>query len=79
MTSDIYTRDVRALWKQATEAGAKVVMELDDQFWGERYGQLRDPFGHIWSLSQQVPMSQAEKDRKQKEAMAMFGPGDGPG
>ena len=31
-------------------AGASVVIELADQFWGDRYGQLKDPFGHIWSI-----------------------------
>jgi PhnB protein len=43
--------DVDATWKQATEAGAEVTMPLADQFWGDRYGQLRDPFGHQWSLA----------------------------
>jgi PhnB protein len=75
----LYSKDVRALWQKATKAGAKVVMPLADQFWGERYGQLQDPFGHVWSLSQQVAMSAAEKDRLQKEAMAMFASREAPG
>jgi PhnB protein len=33
-------------------AGAEVTMPLADQFWGDRYGQLRDPFGHKWSIGQ---------------------------
>jgi PhnB protein len=37
-------------WKRAVEAGASIVMPLDDQFWGDRYGQLADPFGHKWSI-----------------------------
>jgi PhnB protein len=41
-------------WKKAVEAGAEVMTPLADQFWGERYGQLRDPFGHKWSISQTV-------------------------
>ncbi len=42
--------DADAWWNRATEAGATVVMELADQFWGDRYGQIRDPFGHVWSI-----------------------------
>lgn len=43
--------DVDAVWQQAVDAGATVVMPLEDQFWGSRYGQVRDPFGHVWSLA----------------------------
>ncbi|QVQ54632.1 VOC family protein [Spiractinospora alimapuensis] len=43
--------DVDAAWQRALDAGAKVTMPLEDQFWGERYGQLVDPFGHVWSLA----------------------------
>jgi PhnB protein len=46
-------------WNRALEAGADVVLELADQFWGDRYGQIRDPFGHIWSIG--AP-SQAPQD-----------------
>ena len=42
--------DADAIWAKAVEAGAEVTMELADQFWGDRYGQLRDPFGHRWSI-----------------------------
>ena len=42
--------DVDAWWRRAVEAGAEVVMPLAKQFWGDRYGQLRDPFGVTWSL-----------------------------
>src|SRR5437667_250875 len=44
----------------------------------ERYGQLTDPFGHHWSLSEQIKMSKAERDEKQKQAMAMFSQGQHP-
>lgn len=43
--------DVDATWQRAVAAGATVVMPLEDQFWGDRYGQLADPFGHVWSLA----------------------------
>ncbi|TCL75528.1 VOC family protein [Rhizobium sp. BK251] len=42
--------DIDAWWKRAVEAGAEVVMPLDVMFWGDRYGQLRDPFGVIWAM-----------------------------
>jgi len=78
-TLHIYTKDVDSMWAKAVAAGAKVDMPLDDTFWGERYGQLIDPFGHRWSLSMQVKMSKEEKAAKQKEAMAMMAAGEHPG
>ena len=48
------TENVEALWKRAIEAGAEVVQPLQDQFWGDRYGQIRDPFGYRWGLAQHV-------------------------
>ena len=75
----VYTKDVDKLWNQALAAGAKVSTPLDDMFWGERYGQLVDPFGHRWTLSMRIPMSRAEREAKQKAAMAMFAGGEHPG
>ena len=37
-------------WDRAVSAGATIAMPLADQFWGDRYGQLKDPFGHSWSI-----------------------------
>jgi PhnB protein len=74
----VYAKNVDRLWQQAVDAGAKVTMPLDNMFWGERYGQLNDPFGHRWSLSQVIKMSKAERDEKQKQAMAMFSQGQHP-
>jgi len=48
------TENVEALWKRAIEAGAEIVQPLQDQFWGDRYGQIRDPFGYRWGLAQHV-------------------------
>jgi PhnB protein len=50
----LWSTDVDAAWQRAIAAGAEVVMPLANQFWGDRYGQLRDPFGHKWSLAQHV-------------------------
>ena len=78
-TMHVYTKNVDKLWQQAVDAGAKVSMPLDNQFWGERYGKLKDPFGHNWALSQRVPMTKAEMKEKQELAMAMFSQGQNPG
>jgi len=42
--------DADAVWERATSAGAQVRSPLADQFWGDRYGQVTDPFGHCWSI-----------------------------
>ncbi len=42
--------DADTAWEQAVNAGAEVCMPLENQFWGMRYGQLKDPFGHLWSI-----------------------------
>ena len=50
----IDTDDADALWTRAVEAGAQVHHELADQFWGERHGQLVDPFGHRWNIARHL-------------------------
>jgi hypothetical protein len=55
-----------------------VDMQLDDMFWGERHGQLTDPFGYAWSLSMRIQMSPKEMERKRQEAMKMFEQGHHP-
>lgn len=47
----LYVDDADAVFAQAVAAGAKTVMPLADMFWGDRYGQLDDPFGHRWSIA----------------------------
>ncbi|MEC7290069.1 MAG: VOC family protein [Pseudomonadota bacterium] len=42
--------DADAWWARAVDAGAEVTMPLADQFWGDRYGHLKDPFGYTWSI-----------------------------
>ena len=46
------TPDADALWARAVEAGASVARELADAFWGERHGQLTDPYGRRWNIGQ---------------------------
>ena len=48
------TPDVDTLWQRAIEAGAEVFHPLQDAFWGDRQGQLTDPFGHRWGLAQHI-------------------------
>jgi PhnB protein len=50
----INTDDADALWAQALAAGAEARHELADAFWGERHGQLTDPFGHRWNIAQKL-------------------------
>jgi uncharacterized glyoxalase superfamily protein PhnB len=51
VTIHLMVEDVDAAFAQAVLAGAEVVMPVAEQFWGDRYGVLRDPFGHLWSLA----------------------------
>jgi PhnB protein len=54
VTIHLTVPDVDAAFQRALDAGATVVVPLDDQFWGDRYGMVEDPFGHHWSLGQPV-------------------------
>jgi PhnB protein len=67
--------DVDAAWNRAIEGGASVLRPLADTFWGEREGQIVDPFGHRWGLSQHVrDVPLAEMSRAAAE---VFGGGAG--
>lgn len=49
---------------RAVGAGATVEMPLEDQFWGDRFGVIKDPFGHLWSLGQPVKIVNPEDLKK---------------
>ena len=51
VTLHLYVDDVDTVFQAAVDAGAEVVMPLEDCFWGDRYGILKDPFGHRWSVA----------------------------
>jgi PhnB protein len=56
--------NVDDVWSRAVEAGAEIRQPLGDVFWGERYGQITDPFGHRWGLAQHlrdVPREELER------------------
>ncbi len=73
VTLNLYRDNIDQLFNQAVSAGATVVMPLTDQFWGDRYGQLKDPFGHSWALGQHLEdVSPAELERRGREAMAQM-------
>ena len=64
VTLHLYVDDVDAFVARAVKAGAKVTMPVADQFWGDRYGKLEDPFGHHWSVAthvRDVSMEDAQK------------------
>lgn len=64
VTVHLTVNDVDAKFQQAVDAGATVVMPLEDMFWGDRYGEVLDPFGHRWSLGQPTrEVSQEELDK----------------
>ncbi len=69
VTLALQLEDVQPFWDRAVEAGATVTMPLADQFWGARYGQVIDPFGHKWSMSQTLrTLSEDEIREAAKEA-----------
>jgi PhnB protein len=67
----MYVEDVDATVKQAVDEGATVTMEVADQFWGDRFGSITDPFGHVWSIATHVEdVPPEEMAERAKEAMA---------
>jgi len=70
----MYVEDVDAVVKQAVGAGATVTMEVADQFWGDRFGSVKDPFGHLWSIATHVedvpPEEMAERAKAAMAAMS---------
>jgi PhnB protein len=50
----VETDDADAAWTRAVAAGATVLQPLADMFWGDRHGQLEDPFGHRWNIAQHL-------------------------
>jgi PhnB protein len=67
----IATDDADALWQRALNAGAVVFHPLADAFWGERHGQIIDPFGHRWGISQHL--RDVPPDELAREAAKAFG------
>jgi PhnB protein len=60
----LYTENVDDMYNRAVEAGSKATMPLQDQFWGDRYGKIVDPFGHSWGLAQHIEDVSPEEMRR---------------
>jgi PhnB protein len=75
VTIHLYVTDADAAFKRAVDAGATVKMPILDMFWGDRYGQVTDPFGHVWSIAtHKRDLSPQEVQKAGAEAMAKMGP-----
>ena len=70
----MYVDDVDAVFDQAVSEGATVSAEVADQFWGDRFGTLTDPYGHHWSIATHIEdLTPEELGERAKEAMATAG------
>ena len=70
----MYVEDVDSVVQRAVESGATVTMEIADQFWGDRFGSITDPFGHSWSIATHVEdVPPEEMAERAKAAMAEMG------
>ena len=66
ITLHLQVPDADAAWNKATGAGAEVRFPMADQFWGDRYGQVKDPFGFTWSIG--APVKQAQPQSAEQPA-----------
>jgi PhnB protein len=66
--------DADAAWERALAAGATEFHALEDAFWGERHGQILDPFGHRWGIAQKL--EDLSPEEVQRRATALFGGGN---
>jgi PhnB protein len=70
----VYVPDVDALWEKAVAAGCTVTMPLGDQFWGDRYGHVRDPFGFNWALAtRKEELTPEEMQQRQQQVFSSGG------
>jgi PhnB protein len=70
----LYVENVDAFVQRAVDAGATVSMEVADQFWGDRFGTITDPFGHSWSVATHIEdVPPEEMAERAKAAMAAMG------
>jgi PhnB protein len=70
----MYVDDVDATFEQAQRTGATVVSELEDMFWGDRFGTVADPFGQVWAMAtRKEDLSEEEIAERSKAAMAEMG------
>ena len=65
----LYVDNADQVFSSAIQAGAKIKMGLENTFWGDRYGQVQDPYGHIWSIATRVEHLQPEELKKRVSAL----------
>lgn len=71
VTLSLYVENADTAFEQAVNAGATVKMPLADMFWGDRYGQVTDPSGHIWAICTHIKdLTEEEIIKASQEAMA---------
>lgn len=75
VTIHLNVADADKQFKQAVEAGCTAVMPLEDMFWGDRYGIVKDPFGHLWSIATHIREVSAEEIQ---QAISQMGEDCGP-
>jgi PhnB protein len=75
ITFHVYVPDVDAVFAQAVAAGCEAKMPVSDQFWGDRYGQLKDPFGFTWAVATHIEDPTPEEIREREAKL--FGGGHG--
>jgi PhnB protein len=69
----LYVDNVDAWFQKAVAAGAQVTMPLADMFWGDRFGKLKDPYGHDWALATHIEdVSPEEMVKRSAAAMAQM-------
>jgi PhnB protein len=72
----MYVEDVDEAIQTAADAGATITMPAEDQFWGDRFGQVQDPFGHQWQLASRVEeLTPEEIERRARDVMAAMSQG----
>jgi PhnB protein len=69
-TLNLYVPDVDAMFKRAIAAGGRETMAVTNMFWGDRFGQLQDPYGHVWSVLTHV--EDVSRDEMEKRAQAFW-------
>ncbi len=73
VTIHLVVPDVDAAVDRAVQAGATITMPVADQFWGDRYGVVKDPFGHKWSLATPKPDAPQTEAELKEAAKGIFG------
>jgi uncharacterized glyoxalase superfamily protein PhnB len=70
----LYVEDADSFVQHAVDAGAKLIMPVTEMFWGDRYGQIEDPFGHRWSVATRVKVLTPDEIKKSLAAVMECGP-----